>query len=113
MPEAPRLTVPGVSPAPLPNARVTRTQPSLGPDLSGPMQALGNVVQDEIQKADQVRVNDADNQASTLRDRVLYGSPEDPSSGLLNKKGHDAFSGRQQSIQDWEDGLKQIGAGLN
>src|SRR5689334_11175294 len=110
---APRLPYGGVAPAPLPGVRVRPTTPALGPDFSDVLASGAELLQEEQRKADQVKVNEADNQATVLRDRILYGEPNNPQSGLLNKRGQNAFGGAEDAITQWNSGLGQITQNLN
>jgi hypothetical protein len=107
-----RSPVPSVGTAPLPGVRLPTGAPreAFGgvapPDFSGVQQEIAGIYQREKQKANQIAVNDADNQASSLRDQVLYGTDDNP--GILMKRGKDAMAGLDDALTQWKKGVSDI-----
>ena len=115
MPVVPvRPPVQQVGTAPLPGVRQSPQAPPeafgkpAGPDLSGLTSVIAQMQARETAHANQIAVNDADNQATALRDKVLY----DPQNGVLTKHGKDAFAAPDQALGDWKQGIAQIQDGL-
>lgn len=78
------------------------------PDLTGLQRAAVYLYQQQRQRALQVRVNDADNQATALRDRILYGTADHPEQGVLNRHGKDVFAAPDDALKQWQSGIAEI-----
>lgn len=66
------------------------------------------LAQEEKKRADQIKVLDADEQSSKLETRLML----DPETGALNTRGENSFGVIDRVSKEYEDGIKQIEAGL-
>ena len=103
----------------LPDARLNPSAPDAafqpqasGPDLSGVHRQIAEMQSRASEEADQVAVNTAQVQAHQLKAERLYGTPDDPTSGILNKKGLGAMAAIQPTIHEWDKGIAAITDGL-
>lgn len=106
----PRVQERQVATAPLPNVRYSTDVPQGATgvashiDLRGAEQAIGQVYEREVQRANQQVVRDADAAASKLETDILY----DPEKGVLNMRGKDALKGRETVDTTWAKGMGEI-----
>ena len=107
--------VPEVAPQPLPGVQrlpyFSHVPPgAFGgaevPNIGGVVDAVQQVYQKQKAEANEIAVNDADNQATALRDQVLYGTDQQP--GILRQQGKNAIGSLDTSLQQWNDGIAQI-----
>lgn len=111
MPTVPMRSPVPIASAPLPGVRVSAEAPesAFGPprpaDLSGVQQHIEQLYLQEQAKANQIAVMDADNRITSLRDSVLYGTPDNP--GIINRKGKDALD-VAPALDAWQKGKDEI-----
>src|SRR5688500_10724136 len=114
MPQVPKYGQPKVDATPLPGVRrsvdVPRAafQPPASIDLSGVHGVLKEVVEQERQKADQIALTDAESKLAEVETELLYN----PQTGLLNKKGLDAFGTPDEFEENWTKRASEIGKSL-
>lgn len=110
MPQVPRLESQRFTTAPLRGGFIqARTTPStFGLASARGIQALGRasfeIYQDEKRKADEIAVLDANRELVEFETDLLYN----PETGLLNKRGRDAFQASEATLQQFTDKIGEI-----
>lgn len=110
MPTIPRSNDALSPTAPLPGVRKTPGVPAGafgvpgGPDLSGLQGSVASIVAEERRKAFNTKLQDADNQAAELELRTL----RDPETGVLNRRGENAFKADVDFSNAWRKGVGEI-----
>lgn len=109
MPVVPRASLPTQT-APLSQGRLSASTldaafaPPQSIDLSGVTKVAATIHDDNLQKGNQIAVMDADAQLSRFETDLLY----DPKTGLLNKRGKDAFGIPEQADDAWQKRVSEI-----
>jgi len=111
MPVVPRYGDQRVDASPLPDTRLNASgsnafglSPSIGQAAQNALGRAENWADAEVKKANQLQVLDADRQLSALETNIQY----DPKSGIINRKGKDAFSLPDDVRTMWDKGVSEI-----
>lgn len=120
MPRVPRLTEPQVKSQPLPTPYFTPSPADvrgaagvdaariLGESVSQSVKGIAQVLQEEQDRADEVRLTQAQADLSKLETDLLY----DPKKGVQVAKGQTALGVADRFGAAWDDGVLQIAEGL-
>ena len=110
MPRVPRFGSQQVREAPLPSARITTqvTPEEFGAGIGRSLTNVGQVVQEQRNKADDIMVFDADRELGEFENNALYH----PESGALTRRGRDAFDMPEQVRADYAAKVNEIEARL-
>src|ERR1019366_3730131 len=77
-------------------------------DVSGVERTMVGLYEEAHKNANEVAVNDADNQLTSLSTKLLY----DPDTGALNQRGKNAFAVPEKVGADWDKGVSDIASKL-
>ena len=116
MPSVPRYNQ-QVNQSALPNARVGTGAPAeafgggaaSGRGVTQAASQIVSIMDKEREKADQLRIMDADSQAARLKNKLFY----DPDSGAMNKRGKDAFGAVDEYSKQFDEQAREIEKGLS
>lgn len=108
MPRVPRLTTPQVAPQPRPMvAESAAMQPeAVAANVLG---TIAKVADEARQKANAIRLNEAEVEARRLRTSILL----DPQRGVLNRQRQAAFDAPEVAGREWDMGVSRIASTLN
>lgn len=111
MPTVPRRESTLISAQPIPDVRLSTGAPAsafgglpTGPDLAGVQRHVTSIIQEEERQADQIAVLDADNRLAEAESALLY----DPKTGVLNRKGKNAFTAPEEAGAEWEKRTSEV-----
>ena len=114
MPTVPILRGRQVDTAALPGPRLSTSVPAgtfetAQVDLSGLTREVVGIARDERQKADQIILTEADGRLSALETQIQH----DPKTGILNRRGQDAFTAPEDAKAAWDKGTAEIANSLS
>jgi hypothetical protein len=84
----------------------------MGQAMQGAGNDLGNIVVAQQQQVNEAAVKDSDAKLTTGITGVLYGDPNDPTTGYLNQKGQNAVSGAPDAVKALQDMQQNLHDGM-